>query len=111
MRLIWHLFWSLSQSPIHKQYFHEFLSIYHILIQVVNHGEVIMSSQQFPNIILNFGSLCQAHSSVEKAGLIGLVKIRYIETDDNLTLRGDKLKEAIEKDRENGYVPFFVSIF
>jgi len=50
----------------------------------------------------------QAHSSVEKAGLIGLVKIRYIETDDNLTLRGDKLKEAIEKDRENGYVPFFL---
>ena len=47
---------------------------------------------------------------MEKAGLIGLVKIRYIETDDNLTLRGDKLKEAIEKDRENGYVPFFVSI-
>ena len=52
----------------------------------------------------------QAHSSVEKAGLIGLVKIRYIESDDNLSLRGDKLKEAIEADRENGYVPFFVSI-
>lgn len=51
----------------------------------------------------------QAHSSVEKAGLIGLVKIRYIESDENLSLRGDKLKEAIETDRENGYVPFFVS--
>ena len=51
----------------------------------------------------------QAHSSVEKAGLIGLVKIRYIESDDNLSLRGDKLKEAIDADRENGYVPFFVS--
>ena len=79
----------------------------------------------------------QAHSSVEKAGLIGLgmsrereylisrkkygifkkknffflVKIRYIESDDNLSLRGDKLKEAIVADRENGYVPFFVSNF
>ena len=31
----------------------------------------------------------QAHSSVEKAGLIGLVKIRYIESDDNLVLRYD----------------------
>ena len=50
----------------------------------------------------------QAHSSVEKAGLIGLVKIRYIESDENLSLRGDKLKEAIETDRQNGYVPFFV---
>ena len=28
----------------------------------------------------------QAHSSVEKAGLIGLVKIRYIESDDKLSL-------------------------
>ena len=53
----------------------------------------------------------QAHSSVEKAGLIGLVKLRYIESDENLSLRGDKLKEAIKTDRENGLVPFFVSIF
>jgi len=50
----------------------------------------------------------QAHSSVEKAGLVGLVKIRYIESDDNLSLRGDKLKEAIVADRENGYLPFFL---
>ncbi|KAG8282230.1 hypothetical protein J6590_040462 [Homalodisca vitripennis] len=51
----------------------------------------------------------QAHSSVEKAGLIGLVKMRYIESDDNLSLRGDKLEEAIKKDREKGLVPFFLS--
>ena len=48
---------------------------------------------------------------MEKAGLIGLVKVRYIESDENLSLRGDKLKEAIETDRENGYVPFFVSTY
>ena len=52
----------------------------------------------------------QAHSSVEKAGLIGLVKIRYIESDDNLSLRGDKLKEAIALDRENGLIPFFLCV-
>ena len=40
--------------------------------------------------------------------LIGLVKLRYIESDDNLSLRGDKLKEAIKKDRENGLIPFYV---
>uniref|UniRef100_A0A4P6D8R2 Histidine decarboxylase n=1 Tax=Rhodnius prolixus TaxID=13249 RepID=A0A4P6D8R2_RHOPR len=50
----------------------------------------------------------QAHSSVEKAGLIGLVKMRYIETDDSLSLRGDKLIEAIELDRSKGLVPFFL---
>ncbi|KAG8234697.1 hypothetical protein J437_LFUL015351 [Ladona fulva] len=50
----------------------------------------------------------QAHSSVEKAGLIGLVKMRYIESDENLSLRGDKLRQAIAKDRENGLVPFYL---
>ena len=51
----------------------------------------------------------QAHSSVEKAGLIGLVKLRYIESDEKLSLRGDKLREAIRRDRDNGLIPFFVS--
>lgn len=51
----------------------------------------------------------QAHSSVEKAGLIGLVKMRYVESDTCLSLRGDKLIEAIAKDRSKGLYPFFVS--
>ncbi|PSN51459.1 Histidine decarboxylase [Blattella germanica] len=50
----------------------------------------------------------QAHSSVEKAGLIGLVKMRYIESDDNLSLRGDRLLEAIARDKDKGLVPFFL---
>ena len=53
----------------------------------------------------------QAHSSVEKAGLVGLVKIRHIDSDDKLSLRSDKLKEAIALDRKNGLIPFFVSNF
>ena len=51
----------------------------------------------------------QAHSSVEKAGLVGLVKIRYIESDENLSLRGDRLTDAIAMDKSNGLIPFFVS--
>lgn len=50
----------------------------------------------------------QAHSSVEKAGLVGLVKIRYVESDEHFSLRGNKLKEAIEFDKKNGLIPFFV---
>lgn len=50
----------------------------------------------------------QAHSSVEKAGLIGLVQMRYIESDDNFALRGDKLVEAIRQDKEQGLIPFFL---
>ncbi|KAH9509696.1 hypothetical protein Btru_044269 [Bulinus truncatus] len=50
----------------------------------------------------------QAHSSVEKAGLIGLVKMRFLFSDDNLSLRGDVLQEAVKMDREKGLIPFYV---
>jgi histidine decarboxylase len=50
----------------------------------------------------------QAHSSVEKAALIGLVRMRFIEADENLSLRGKALKEAIEEDIKNGLIPFWV---
>lgn len=51
----------------------------------------------------------QAHSSVEKAALIGLVRMRFIEADENLSLRGPALRQAIEEDIANGLVPFWVS--
>nr|NP_001191536.1 histidine decarboxylase-like [Aplysia californica]AAP34326.1 histidine decarboxylase [Aplysia californica] len=50
----------------------------------------------------------QAHSSVEKAGLIGLVKMRFLPSDENLSLRGSTLQEAVSKDRERGFIPFYV---
>ncbi|XP_026471978.1 histidine decarboxylase-like [Ctenocephalides felis] len=50
----------------------------------------------------------QAHSSVEKAGLIGLVLLHYIESDEDLSMRGDALKKCIEEDRKKGLIPFWV---
>ncbi|CRL04000.1 CLUMA_CG017118, isoform A [Clunio marinus] len=50
----------------------------------------------------------QAHSSVEKAALIGLVRMRFIEADENLSLRGKSLRDAIEEDIKNGLIPFWV---
>nr|XP_034351505.1 histidine decarboxylase isoform X2 [Arvicanthis niloticus] len=50
----------------------------------------------------------QAHSSVEKAGLISLVKIRFLPVDDNFSLRGETLQKAIEEDKQQGLVPMFV---
>ncbi|EHB18409.1 Histidine decarboxylase [Heterocephalus glaber] len=50
----------------------------------------------------------QAHSSVEKAGLISLVKMKFLPVDDNFSLRGDVLQRAIEEDRQRGLVPVFV---
>lgn len=40
----------------------------------------------------------------------GLVRMRFIESDENLSLRGDALKEAIKDDIKLGLVPFWVSI-
>jgi histidine decarboxylase len=51
----------------------------------------------------------QAHSSVEKACLIGLVKLNLVPSDDKLSLRGNALRQAIAKDKENGLIPFYVS--
>ena len=37
----------------------------------------------------------EAHSSVEKAAMIGMVKLRILETDSKFRLRGDTLQAAI----------------
>uniref|UniRef100_A0A8D2LRQ9 Histidine decarboxylase n=1 Tax=Varanus komodoensis TaxID=61221 RepID=A0A8D2LRQ9_VARKO len=52
----------------------------------------------------------QAHSSVEKAGLISLVKMRFLPVDEDFSLRGETLRKAIEEDRSRGLVPIFVSL-
>jgi aromatic-L-amino-acid decarboxylase len=53
----------------------------------------------------------QAHSSVEKAmGIagVGRDKLRLIEVDEQYAMRVDRLAEAIERDRSQGLLPFFV---
>ncbi|CAH0551610.1 unnamed protein product [Brassicogethes aeneus] len=50
----------------------------------------------------------QAHSSVEKAALIGLVRLRYIESDENFSMTGANLMKAIMEDRDKGLIPFWV---
>jgi histidine decarboxylase len=41
----------------------------------------------------------QAHSSAERAALLGGVKVRLLETDEDYSLRGEILQRAIEEDR------------
>jgi len=52
----------------------------------------------------------QAHSSVEKAGLIGLVKMHLLMCDEHLSLRGKILREAIAEDKQRGLIPFYVRL-
>jgi len=47
---------------------------------------------------------------VEKAGLIGLVKMNLLMSDENLRLRGVILRDAIAEDKQRGLIPFFVRL-
>lgn len=51
----------------------------------------------------------EAHSCVEKAAMILLVKVRILDPDENCSLRGETLKKAIIEDESIGLTPFFVS--
>nr|BDD85275.1 dopa decarboxylase [Ischnura senegalensis] len=50
----------------------------------------------------------QAHSSVERAGLLGGVKMRLLEADADFKLRGETVARAIQEDLEAGLIPFYV---
>jgi aromatic-L-amino-acid decarboxylase len=53
----------------------------------------------------------ETHSSIEKATKIagfGKKNLVKVEVDDNLAMRPDKLREAIENDTARGFKPFFV---
>ncbi|XP_065523785.1 aromatic-L-amino-acid decarboxylase isoform X2 [Lathamus discolor] len=49
----------------------------------------------------------QAHSSVERATLIGGVKIKSISSDDTFSVRGSALKKVLDEDKASGLIPFF----
>ncbi|KAG7476043.1 aromatic-L-amino-acid decarboxylase [Solea senegalensis] len=49
----------------------------------------------------------QAHSSVERAALIGGVMIRKVPTDDTYAVRKDILKKMMEEDKAAGLIPFY----
>lgn len=49
----------------------------------------------------------QAHSSVERAGLIGGVRMKKIPTDDKFSVRGAVLHKFLKEDRAAGLIPFF----
>lgn len=50
----------------------------------------------------------EAHSCVEKAAKMALIKLRILDTDDRGRFRGETLRVAIDKDIQEGYTPFFV---
>ena len=54
----------------------------------------------------------QAHSSIEKAAMvagIGMDNLRLIEVDERFAMQPEALARQIQRDRQSGLVPFFVS--
>ncbi|KAK3551538.1 hypothetical protein QTP70_017337 [Hemibagrus guttatus] len=49
----------------------------------------------------------QAHSSVERAGLIGGMRMKKLPTDSKFAVRGESLRKVIEEDKAAGLIPFF----
>ncbi|XP_078284073.1 aromatic-L-amino-acid decarboxylase-like isoform X1 [Rhinoraja longicauda] len=50
----------------------------------------------------------QSHYSVERAGMIGGIKMRKLSTDKKFSLRGETLKQALDEDKALGLIPFFL---
>lgn len=46
---------------------------------------------------------------MERAGLIGGVKLKAIPSDGKFAMRASALQEALERDKAAGLIPFFVS--
>uniref|UniRef100_A0A7N6AD67 Aromatic-L-amino-acid decarboxylase n=1 Tax=Anabas testudineus TaxID=64144 RepID=A0A7N6AD67_ANATE len=49
----------------------------------------------------------QAHSSVERAALIGGVMMRKVPTDKTYAVGGHMLKQMVEEDKAAGFIPFY----
>lgn len=45
---------------------------------------------------------------MERAGLLGGIKLRLLDADEKRKLRGETLLKAIREDREAGLIPFYV---
>lgn len=75
-------------------------------------GQPMMAShtEQRPPTIDRLVGYCSdlAHSSVERAGLMGGVSIKAVQSDDYCSLQGYALREQIIEDKRSGLVPFFV---
>ncbi|KAK7479113.1 hypothetical protein BaRGS_00029631, partial [Batillaria attramentaria] len=50
----------------------------------------------------------EAHSSVNRAGILAGIRMRKLATDDDFRLRGKTFQQAIDEDKRNGDIPFYL---
>lgn len=70
--------------------------------------------QKYPNkpraVLLNMlVAYCnsECHSCVERGSLIGAIRLRKLEPDNQGNIRADTLRDAINEDMDAGLIPFF----
>lgn len=78
------------------------------IIRMLKRDEPNMEDSAFLPKLVAYCST-EAHSCVEKAAMISLVKLRVIEPDERCCLRGASLEAAITQDIANDLVPFYVA--
>ncbi|KFD55525.1 hypothetical protein M513_03577 [Trichuris suis] len=66
-----------------------------------------LAEEQNSSKLVAYGSE-QAHSSVERAAMLNLVKFHPVKSDELCRMTARALEEAIQKDKEAGLIPFFV---
>ncbi|XP_055608424.1 aromatic-L-amino-acid decarboxylase [Uranotaenia lowii] len=74
--------------------------------ELKGHNVEVHDSVYLPQLVAYASK--EAHSSIEKAAKMAIVKLRVLETDDRGVFRGRTLRDAIEQDIEHGLTPFFV---
>lgn len=72
----------------------------------MNRVYVTSSWFSFGNFHVSFSA--QAHSSVERAGLLGGVTMRAVASEKNHQMRGAALDKAIREDIAKGLIPFYI---
>ncbi|VDN16052.1 unnamed protein product [Dibothriocephalus latus] len=53
------------------------------------------------------GGVIQAHASVERAGLLSLLRLRSLPCNEKFELDGQTLQSAVKEDVANGFIPFY----
>lgn len=64
----------------------------------------LMTESEIRGKLIAYGNI-HANSAVEKAGLLGAMKMRLLEADENSVLRGATLKRQVEEDIAAGLIP------
>jgi len=69
-------------------------------------NEEIHDSVYLPRLVCYSSS--EAHSCIQKAAKLNMIKMRVIQPDQHDSMRGDNLEEMIVQDINKGLYPFFV---